>query len=255
MSETSITSVSPVWLVPHFLYKWLMVVPILVLSTGVIGVLIIIFSMLGMPDFSSRVFATFWARFNALVSLITVTVHGKDKVDTRQSYVVAANHQSLIDIYVIYGFSGFNLRWVMKKELRKIPVFGLAADKMGQIIIDRSNHEAAVASINAARERILRGNSVVFFPEGTRSRTDQMLPFKKGAFRLAIDLGLPVLPVYIRGTREILPSDTLDWRPGHASMVYLDPIPTDGMTTDDVNRLSRMTREAIEAAQSEQTAT
>jgi len=251
MSNGAVNSVKPhmFLIVPLFLYKWLVVIPMVGISTAIIASLITILSILGMPDFASRVLATFWARLNALISLMSVEVKGKEKVDWTKSYVIASNHQSLFDIYVVYGFSGFNLKWVMKAELRKVPFLGLACDKMGHIYVDRSNHQAAVTSINNARERILRGNSVVFFPEGTRSRTEEMLPFKKGAFRMAIDLGLPVLPMYITGTSNCLPSDSMRWHPGHASMTFLEPISTEGMTLDDVTTLSNMTRAAIEAAQ------
>ena len=129
-----------------------------------------------------------WARFSMLFTLMTIEIDGREKITAGQSYIIVANHQSLVDIYVLYGCVGMNIRWVMKKELRSIPVFGLACEMMGQIIIDRSDTQAALESINSARSRIKDGLSVIFFAEGTRSRKAEVEQFKKGAFRLAQEL-------------------------------------------------------------------
>ncbi|MCB1646149.1 MAG: 1-acyl-sn-glycerol-3-phosphate acyltransferase [Pseudomonadales bacterium] len=231
---------------PWLIYKWGFVAPLLALSTIVLGSLIIILSFLGAPDFSSRVFGTLWARLNAGASLASVEVAGREHIKPGQSYVIAANHQSQFDIFVLYGFLGMDIKWVMKQELRQVPFLGLACVAMGHILIDRSNTEAAISSINNARDRIRRGNSVVFFPEGTRSRTGELKSFKKGAFRLAQELGLPVLPVAIHGTREILPSDTLDLKPGRARLIIGEPVTPDSECFSDLPLLTRETQERIE---------
>ena len=235
------------WL-PLQVYKWLVVIPMLLLSTLLVCSLIIMFSAMGMQDFSSRVLASTWARLNMLFTLMTIEIDGREKITTGQSYIIVANHQSLLDIYVLYGYIGMNIRWVMKKELRSIPVFGLACEMMGQIIIDRSNTQAALESINSARSRIKDGLSVIFFAEGTRSRKGGVEQFKKGAFRLAQELSVPILPVSIHDTRKLLPSDTLDWHPGHVKLKFHDPIPTVGLTSDDVSALGEQTREIIRQA-------
>ncbi len=232
------------WL-PYQLYKWLVIIPILLLSTLILGTLIIILSFFGLGDFSSRVFATLWARLNTAVTLMKVTVEGKERLKENQSYVLAANHLSLVDIYVLYGFTGLDIKWVMKQELRKVPILGLACEMMGHIYVDRSNTEAALASIQKAREKIKNGMCVVFFPEGTRSRTNELRRFKKGAFRMAQDLSIPVVPVSIHDTNKILPSDTLDWRPGEVKLVFHDPIEVEG---SDINAITNQTREVIVAA-------
>lgn len=229
-------------------YKWLVLIPVTLLSTLLVCVLIIIFSALGMRDFASRVLAAQWARLNMLFTLMTIEIEGREKVVTGRSYIIVSNHQSLLDIYVLYGYIGMNIRWVMKKELRSIPVFGLACEMMGQIIIDRSNTQAALESINTARGRIKNGLSVIFFAEGTRSRNGEVKPFKKGAFRLAQELGVPILPVSIHDTNKVLPSDGLDWHPGHVKLRFHDPIPTDGLTAGDVLTLGEQTRQVIARA-------
>jgi len=195
------------------------------LSTMILCSLATVFSVLGYPEFASRTFIVAWARLNLLVSFVTVSVEGRERIAPNQSYIIAANHQSLYDIYVLYGFTGLDGKWVMKKELRWIPFLGLAAEKMGHIIIDRSSPEQAIETINLAKQRIRNGICVVFFPEGTRSRDGNLLTFKKGAFRMALDLQLPILPVSIHGSRDVLPSDTMELTPGQIRMVIHDPIP------------------------------
>jgi 1-acyl-sn-glycerol-3-phosphate acyltransferase len=232
------------WL-PLQLYKWFVIIPVTIVSTMLASLPVILFSALGMPDFSSRCFGTTWARLNMLFSLTSIEVQGKEIVDPQQSYVVVANHQSLVDIYVIYGYSGIDFKWVMKKELRSIPLFGLACEMMGHIIIDRSNATAALESIDLARSRIKHGMSVVFFAEGTRSRKGEIDQFKKGAFRLAIELGLPILPISIHNTNKVLPSDTLNWQPGHVKLKFHDPISTTGMEKKDITALRDQTRAVI----------
>lgn len=237
----------PPWLwLPYQLHKWLIIVPVLLLSTLIIGTLIIALCFLGLANWASRVLASLWARLNATVMLMQVTIEGSEKLKPGQSYVLAANHLSLVDIYVLYGFTSLDLKWVMKQELRKVPVLGLACDLMGHIYVDRSNSDAARASITRARERIIDGMCVVFFPEGTRSRTTELRIFKKGAFRMATDLDVPVVPVSIHNTNRVLPSDTLDWRPGAVKLVFHDPIEITDET--EINTVSVQTREIISDA-------
>ena len=223
----------------------MVVAPLLAISTLLIGTTILILSAVGAQNFASRVFATFWARFNSVASGMIVTQSGTEHLDPTQSYVIVANHQSLYDIYVLYGYLGVDIKWVMKSELRSVPVLGIACEAMGHILIDRSNTEASLHSINSARSRIRNGISVVFFPEGTRSRNGDLKTFKKGAFRFAQEMGLPILPVAIHGTKDILPSDTIDLMPGHARIEILPAIDTKGMQPEDVNDLSRQTKDAI----------
>ena len=212
-------------------YKWVFVLPILVLTTTILGSFIIVLSFLGAPDYASRVFGTLWAKINTKAALIGVQTTGKEHIRQGQSYVVVANHQSLLDIYLLYGYLGIDVKWVMKQELRAVPVLGLACEMMGHVIVDRSNTASALASMERARERIKDGMSVIFFAEGTRSRSGELKPFKKGAFRMAQELNLPILPVTIQNTRHILPSDTIDLRPGFTRMIIGKPISVEVTST------------------------
>ena len=239
-----------VWWLPYILYKWLVIGPMLVLSTMILGTLIIILCCLGLANFSSRVIARFWARLNTTVILMSVTVHGRENLQPGQSYVLTANHLSLVDIYVLYGFTGLDLKWVVKEELRKVPVLGHACQMMGHIYVDRSDSNKALASIQSARAHIRDGMCVLFFPEGTRSRTQEPGRFKKGAFRMAQDLRIPVVPISIHNTHRVLPPDTIDWRPGHVKLVFHKPVHVDEQT--DINHLTVATRNIIVRALNEE---
>lgn len=229
------------------IYAWLVFAPILVLSTVFFGVSAVILLFFLSPRQVGVLCAKTWARVNSYATPMFVTVRGRENVDPHQSYVIVSNHQSQFDIFVLYGWLNIDFKWVMKKELRKVPVIGVACERLGHIYVDRSNRESALASINAAKQRIVDGTSVLFFPEGTRSRDRRMRPFKKGAFRMALDLQLPILPVTIVGTRDILPSDTLDLYPGRAAMIIHPPIAVDRYDTSRLNELMARTREVIAA--------
>lgn len=177
-----------------------------------------------------------------------VRVTGREHVDPSQSYVVISNHQSHFDILVLYGWLGIDFRWVMKQELRSIPGLGAACEKLGHIFIDRSDHQAAVESINAAREQITEGTSVLFFPEGTRSDDGLLRRFKKGGFRLAIDAELPILPVTVSGTCDVLPARLYDLRPGRATLVFHKPVSTHGLATTDLPVLTDRVRQIIDSS-------
>lgn len=224
MPKTSQTPLSAATWLPYQLYKWLVVVPLLLVTTAGFGTIIIVMCFLGQANAASRVIGGLWARINSAVMFMRVNVDGRDRLQPGQSYVLVANHLSLVDIYLLSGFADLDLKWVMKQELRRVPILGLACELMGHIYVDRTNSSVALASIEEARSRIRDGMCVVFFPEGTRSRTSELRPFKKGAFRMAVDLGIPVVPVSIHGTDRVLPSDSLDWRPGHVSLCFHPPI-------------------------------
>lgn len=147
-----------------------------------------------------------WSRKVVKHLSIDLEVTGRDHMRSGVTYLVMSNHQSHYDIPVLFSVVGPNIRMVAKKELFRVPVFGPAIHEAGFISIDRSNRRAAIESLRAARETLARGVHVWIAPEGTRSKTGKLLPFKKGGFNLALDAGLSILPVTIQGTRNILPS-------------------------------------------------
>jgi len=230
---------------PYQVYAWLVFLPLVVLLTLLFSLLTVIFSSLVNPHFASRVFASTWARLCAWITPIRVTVEGAENAQRDRSYIVASNHQSQYDILVVYGWLRLDLKWVMKKELRKIPGIGIGCEKAGHIFVERRNPKQASQAISEALDRLGDGIGILFFPEGTRSRDGHLLPFKKGAFRTAIDQQIPILPVTLVGTRDILPAKSLHLFPGRAKMVIHPPIDTRGMTVSQLDELSERTRATI----------
>ncbi len=227
-------------------YKWLIFLPLFVLSTVffiTVGIFIILLSG---PDTANRIAGRGWARFNCFMTPIRVNVIGRENVQARQSYVVVANHQSSFDIFVLWGFLGIDTRWVMKKELRKIPLFGLAGKLGGNIYIDRSDKKGAYESLKEARKILVNGVSVIMLPEGTRSRAGKLGEFKKGAFVMSMDLGMPLLPVSIVDTRHILPPKTLNLFPGRAVLVIHEPVKSEGYDEGNMDELIAKVRAVIQ---------
>jgi 1-acyl-sn-glycerol-3-phosphate acyltransferase len=159
------------------------------------------------------------------LAFVRVRVHGREQVEAGRPYVVMSNHRSHFDALLLYGHLGVRFLWVMKRELRRVPFLGPACARLGHIFIDRKDHAQAV---QALRDGVARaaGCSVLFFPEGTRSSTSELLPFKKGGFVLAADAGLPILPVTVRGSERVLPSRALIVRPFKVvDLTFHAPVP------------------------------
>jgi len=234
------------WL--YQLYVWPVFVPLVIVLTILFALLTALFSTLVNPSFASRYFAVTWARILTWLTPMPVTVRGAENADRNRTYVVVCNHQSQYDILLIYGWLDLDLKWVMKQELRKIPAVGFGCEKAGHIFIDRSNPRRARASVTKALERLGDGVGILFFAEGTRSRDGRLLPFKKGAFRLALEQQLPILPVTVLGTRDIMPAKTLRLFPGRGTMVIHPAIETQGLGADQADALLQQTRAAIASA-------
>jgi 1-acyl-sn-glycerol-3-phosphate acyltransferase len=229
-------------------YKYLVVAPVLVVWSAICASFAVFLSLFTSSRTASRLAAVPWARGLARMTPMRVRVEGREHIDPNQSYVLVSNHQSQYDIFLLYGWLGVDFKWVMKQELRKVPAIGAACEALGHIFIDRSNHTAAVATLEAAKTQIVDGTSVIFFPEGTRSRDGKLKRFKKGAFRMALDLGLPILPLTVTGTRDVLPAGTSDLLPGSACLIIHQPVPVAGLTADDCQKLSDQVREIIAAS-------
>lgn len=146
-----------------------------------------------------------WARCAYYVMFIPVTVTGQENVQKDQSYVFVSNHQSFMDVFAIYGWLPSVFKWLMKKELRRIPLIGTACAAAGHIYVDRTHPRAAMESLAAVEKQLVGGISTVIFPEGTRTRTGEVGPFKRGAFQIAWDLKLPVVPITLKGCFEDMP--------------------------------------------------
>jgi 1-acyl-sn-glycerol-3-phosphate acyltransferase len=176
---------------------------------------------------------------------IEVDCDGLESLDPEQPYVLMSNHQSVFDTAAIIATLPLSFRFVAKRELTWIPFFGWALRAGGHVIIDRSRRERAVHSLRQAAQRIQRGTNVIIFPEGTRSTTETLGEFKSGGFHLAIQAGVPVVPISVSGSRSITPKKSLRIESGHIHVHYGTPIPTKGLTVDDRGALKSAVRAAI----------
>ena len=230
------------------LWQWLVLVPVMVVATVVAAPIAIVASLFGAQRFANLHVAARWARLIAYLTPMRIEIEGREHLEEHDRVVVVANHQSQYDIPLIYGFIGLDLRWVMKAELRKIPLVAQGCRAIGHIFIDRGNPDQAREAINEAVARLPDGTGVLFFPEGTRSRSGELLKFRKGAFRVAADRGIPVLPVTVTGTRDLLRPGSLRIRPGRARMIIHPPVePPDERSVEVRTRwLSRRARACIQ---------
>jgi 1-acyl-sn-glycerol-3-phosphate acyltransferase len=183
-----------------------------------------------------------WLRLSGM----RVVVRGREQLDAGRSYIFIANHRSYLDTATIFGHMGRRIGLFAKKELLKVPIFGYGMGYVNIMAIDRSNRERALTTVRAATERIRSGISFGVFAEGTRARPGELLPFKKGAFYMALETGMPIVPVAFKHTDLLMGKGTGVARAGTIEMVILPPIETTGLSTDDdVKRLSAEVRARV----------
>lgn len=186
-----------------------------------------------------------WGRNLLKIAHIPVQVEGLEHLKPGQAYVFAANHRSNFDIFALIAVLPGRFLWVAKKSLFHVPVLGLALSRMGSISVDRENLRSAVQSLDRATAIVKSGVSMVIFPEGTRSLSRELLPFKKGVFIMALKAGQPIVPVSISGTRFIQPRETIRMRPGPIKVVISPPIAPG--TFNRKEELMAAVRQAIDA--------
>lgn len=187
------------------LYQILVILPFFILSTF----FTLLFTGLGCVVGLGRWFAftpsKLWGWSLIRMLFLPVTVEGHENLKAGQSYVFVANHQGSFDIFFLSGFLGREFKWMMKKSLQKIPLMGFAAKNAGFIFVDKSSRAAIAETMNNARKRLQGGTSLMVFPEGSRTFCGKMGVFRRGAFQLADELGLPVVPITIDGCFDVLP--------------------------------------------------
>ena len=187
-----------------------------------------------------RIFAYYpgmiWSRLVCIITLCPVKVVGREKLNKKQSYIFIANHQGAYDIFLVYGYLNQSIKWMMKKSLRKLPFVGKACESAGFIFVDNSSPKAALKSIDEAKTRLVDGNSVVIFPEGSRTKTGKMSVFKKGAYQMALDLKLPIVPISINGSFEVMPIFSYLINPHKMELIIHDPIDITPYQSDDLRR-------------------
>jgi 1-acyl-sn-glycerol-3-phosphate acyltransferase len=183
----------------------------------------------------------------ALTRLWRFETEGTPPDGPRRPYVVVSNHESYADIFLVSCFP-WEMKWLSKDTIFKIPVMGWMMRMALDVPVRRGQRESAIAALAECRDRLARRVSVMIFAEGTRSHGDELLPFKDGAFQLAIETHVPILPIAIAGTRSCMAKGSFAFRPAHAKARVLAPIVTDGLTLDDLPALRDRTRATIDAA-------
>jgi len=202
-------------------------------------------AILRQPAASVQGLAAWWARSICVASGVTVQVEGTENLAPDRPYIFAANHQSQFDIFALQGFLGVDFRWLAKKELFKVPIWGAAMRRAGYIPIDRSHGRKAIKSLDQAAKKIAKGTSVIIFPEGTRSKDGKLQKFKSGAMLLAIKSGVPLVPVAITGTYNVLPKGRLLVRAGQVRIKVGQPIDSKKYKSKDKNELALLLQEAV----------
>jgi 1-acyl-sn-glycerol-3-phosphate acyltransferase len=186
-----------------------------------------------------------WSRQLLRAAGTPVEVHGLERVPPNQPVVYASNHTSMFDIWALSATLPGSTRFVAKQELGRVPLVGVAMQRAGHVLIDRFNRARAFEAYDKAAQVIRSGISAIVFPEGTRSRTGELLPFKRAPFGLAIAAGVPVVPVYVHGTYRILPKGSIRLRPMPIRIEIGDPIPTAGLQLAEREVLSDRVRAAM----------
>ncbi|MFQ5354218.1 MAG: lysophospholipid acyltransferase family protein [Thermodesulfobacteriota bacterium] len=211
----------------------------------VTGVLFSIILLSLLVDRSGRIvhsIGAFWCRIILALAGIRVEVRGRENISGEGPKIFLSNHQGAFDIPVLQGYIPRQFRWVAKKSLFSIPVVGWTMTLAGYVGIERENSKKALKSLLLAAEKIRNGTSVLIFPEGTRSTTGTLLPFKKGAFLLARKSGADIVPLAVEGTKDIMKKGSLMMAPAKATLSIGEPFSPKGMSDEE---LMEKTLEAI----------
>lgn len=231
----------------YAVYEFLIAGPIFVLATLLTALVTAIGCWLGDRDWWGYWPAHIWSRFTCVLFLMRIEVKGRENIRQGESYVFVANHQGAYDIWLIYGYLNHNFKWLMKKGLEKIFAVGWACRKAGQVFVDDSSIAGIKETIADAEKTLKHGMSVVIFPEGSRSWDGRMIPFKRGAFMLAGEFRLPVVPLTIDGSFEAMPRTTYLMNPTTIRLTIHKPI-YPGERGFNTKALMAECRETIESA-------
>ncbi len=220
------------------LYQLLIFFPLFVVVTIFVALLTSLGCMVGLSRWFAFLPTRFWGWFTIRFLFLPVKVEGREHLQPGQSYIFAANHQGAFDIFLLSGFLGREFKWMMKASLRKIPFVGLACEKAGYIFVDKSSRKAVAKTMDDARQRLVGGTSLAVFPEGARTFSGHMGIFRRGAFQLADELQLPVVPITIDGCFDVMPRTKdfhfAQWHP--LRLVIHPPIVPISQGADNIKR-------------------
>ena len=237
-------------LVLYRVYQIFVMIPVLLVATIVAATLTILGSLVGAQRVMGYWPGHLWARLFCAMSLVRVRVRGRENIDRRTSYVFVANHQGAYDIFAIYGYLRHNFRWMMKKSLEKIPFVGFSCKISGHIFVDNSTPSATAHTMAAAEKQLSGGMSVVVFPEGSRSRDGKMHGFRRGAFKLATEFSLPVVPITIDGAYRVMRRGSVLPHWGTINLTIHEPIEVSAETgRHELTELSAAIASALPVSQ------
>lgn len=223
------------------IYQLLIALPLIAIYTLITSLMVIIGCTLGNGHFWGYYPGKWWAQFIIRILLLPVKVEGRENLVKGQSYVFVANHQGAFDIFLIYGFLSRNFKWMMKRQLRQMPFVGKACESAHHIFVDKRGASKIRETYDRARQTLQGGMSLVVFPEGARSFTGHMGVFKRGAFMLADDIELPVVPLTINGSFYIMPrTRDMKWVVWHPLRLTIHkPILPVGKGADNIKYLEQ----------------
>ena len=224
-----------------------------IVATLVVGLSVILVSFFSKTGNSVHHLARMWGRSILWISGLHVQVVGLENIDASRSAIYMSNHQSNFDIPVFFSALPIQFRWLAKAELFKIPIFGQAMRRAGYISVDRSNTKSALVSLKKAAQSIRNGTSVLIFPEGTRSEDALLLPLKTGGFILALDAGVPIVPMAVQGTFAVMPKGRKLIQRQKVRLVIQPTIDPSAYTRKTKNELMESVRLAIQDAMTIQT--
>ena len=227
----------------YFVYQWVVVVPMMLLLTLLTAVTVILGCTLGDGDFWGYYPGRIWSRLVCALCLLPVRVKGREHLDPQKSYIFVANHQGAFDIFLIYGYLNRSFKWIMKKSLRKMPFVGQACHSAGHIFIDDSGVRGVKSSLLQARQTLALGHSIVIFPEGSRTLDGRIHRFKRGAFQMAEELQLSVVPLTIEGPYRVLKRGTTRLAPHPLHLTIHQPI---HVLKDQEGEAARLQKEAFD---------
>ena len=231
------------------IYQLFIAAPIILVDTVVTAIVVVIGCTLGNGHFWGYWPGKIWSRVIVYTLLLPVRVEGREKLSKQQSYVFVANHQGAFDIFLVYGFLGRNFKWMMKHELRSLPLVGLACQSAHHIFVDKRSPSRLRATYEQARKTLRDGMSLVVFPEGSRTMDGRMTAFQRGAFLLADEMQLPVVPLTINGSFNVK-QRTKDiywvfWHP--MTLTIHDPIAPTGQGEENVRLTMQCSKNQIES--------
>lgn len=236
----------------YILYEYCIALPIMLVLTIVTALVAIIFASLFGDEFWGWWPARIWGWLFCRVFLLPVHVEGNEYLDPKQAYIFVPNHQSMFDIFLLLGFLGHKFKWVMKKELAKVPLVGFACKCCGFIYINRTGKSSIAESMNKADDTLRQHKSLAIFAEGTRTRTGRLGTFKRGAFKLAVEQNLPIVPISLNGCYEAMPKGRYLVKRHPLKLIVHQPIVPDINDPNAMETLREATRQAILSGLDEQ---